>query len=150
MHCFVWWGCAWVRLVPHLELWDACIYAGPAVFCEGVEKKFSQIGVKMLMVSANVKRVQKVHCLVWWGCAWVRLVPHWNCGMHAYMLVRHFFVKGVEKKGPNRCKSAYGECECKMSAKSALFSMVKMCLGSTGTTRGILGCIYICWSGTFL
>ena len=74
----------------------------------------------------------------------------WNCGVHAYMLVRHFFVKGVEKLGPNRCISAYGECECEMSAKSALFCMVGMCLGSIGTTLGTVGCMYICWSGTFL
>ena len=45
----------------------------------------------------------------------------WNCGVHAYMLVRHFFVKGVEKKGPNRCISAYGECECEFSAKVHCF-----------------------------
>ena len=73
----------------------------------------------------------------------------WNCGVHAYMLVRHFFVKGVEKLGPNRCISAYGECECEMSAKSALFCIVGMCLGSIGITLGIVGCMHICWSGTF-
>ena len=74
----------------------------------------------------------------------------WNCGMHAYMLVRHFFVKGVDKFQQNRCKSAYGECECEMSAKSAVFCKVGMCLGSIGTTLGIVGCMHICWSGTFL
>ena len=91
MQCFVWWGCAWVQLVPHLKLWDACIYAGPALFCEGG---------------------------------------------------REVSAKSV--------KSAYGECECEMSAKSALFCMVGMCLGSIGTTLGIVGCMHICWSGTFL
>ena len=39
----------------------------------------------------------------------------WNCGVRAYMLVRHFFVKGVEKYGQIRCIGAYGECECEMS-----------------------------------
>ena len=91
MHCFVLWGCAWVRLVPHLELWDTCLHAGLALFGEGVDK-FQQ----------------------------------------------------------NRCKSAHGECECEMSAKSAVFCMVGMCLGSIGTTLGIVGCVHICWSGTFL
>ena len=37
-----------------------------------------------------------------------------------------------------------------MSAKSALFCMAGMCLGSIGTTLGIVGCVHICWSGTFL
>ena len=69
--------------------------------------------------------------------------------MHAYMLVRHFSVKGVEKLGRKRCISAYGECECEMSAESALFCIVGMCLGSIGTTLGIVGCMHICWSGTF-
>ena len=74
----------------------------------------------------------------------------WNCGLRAYMLVRHFFVKGVEKFLTNQCISAYGECEREMSAKSALFCIVRMCLGSIGTTLGIVGCVHICWSGTFL
>ena len=59
-------------------------------------------------------------------------------------------MKGVDKFQQNRCKSAYGECECEMSAKSALFYMVLMCLGSIGTTLGSVGCMHICWSGTFL
>ena len=42
MHCFVLWGCAWVRLVPHLELWGACIYAGPALFCEGGQQALNK------------------------------------------------------------------------------------------------------------
>ena len=77
--------------MPHLELWGACIYAGPALFCE---------------VSREM--------------------------------------------GPNRCISAYGECECEMSAKNALCCIVGMCLGSTGTTLEMVGYVHICWSGTFL
>ena len=74
----------------------------------------------------------------------------WNCGVRAYMLVRHFFVKGVEKYGRNRCISAYGECECEVSAKSSLFCIVGMCVSLIGTTLGFVGCVHICWSGTFL
>ena len=92
MQWFVWWGCAWVRLVEQLlELWGACIFAGPALFCEG-----------------------------------------------------------GQEMGPNRCITAYSECKCKMRAKSALFAIVGMCLGSIGTTLGIVGCVRICSSGTFL
>ena len=92
MQCFVWWGCAWVRLVEQLlELWGACIFAGPALFCE-------------------------------WG----------------------------REMGPNRCISANGECEYEMRAKSALFGIVGMCLGSIGTTHAIVGSVHICWFGPFL
>ena len=73
-----------------------------------------------------------------------------NGRVRAYMLLRHFFVKGVEKWGPNWCISAYGECECKVSSKSALFYLVGMCLGAIGTTLEIVGCVHICCSGTLL
>ena len=91
VHCFVLWGCAWDRLVPHLEFWAACTYAGPALFCERIR----EIGPK------------SVYKCLWW-------VRMWN--------------------------------EC----KRALFCMVGMCLGSIGTTHGIVGCVPICWTGTFL
>ena len=102
------------------------------------------------MVSANVKWVQKVHCFVWWGCAWVRLVYYlelWSACMFAGPAL---FCEVSREMGPNRCISAYGEFECEMSAKCALFCIVGMCLSSTGTTLEIVGCVHICWFGTYL
>ena len=121
VHCFVWWGCAWVRLVPLLELWGACIYADPALFCEVGREIEPKSVYKCLWWVRMWNECNKCTVLYGWDVPEFHWYHTWNCGVRVYMLVRHLFVKGVKKKFPNRCIGAYSECECEMSAKRALF-----------------------------